>query len=409
MITRKKPELLCPAGDWERLKLAVAYGADAVYLAGTTYGMRSFAGNFTAEELPKAVAYAHEHGVRAHVTVNTMPRNNEVSELPAWLELLDDAKVDALILADLGAFQLAGKYAPHCERHVSTQQSIANWVCAQSWYDLGAKRVVLARELSLPEIREIREKVDPALEIETFCHGAMCVSYSGRCLLSNYMTGRDSNRGACAQPCRYQYTLMEEKRPGEYFPVFEDEKGTYIMNSRDMCMIDHLDDLMDAGVDCLKIEGRAKSSYYAAIVTGAYRHVLDDVWNGRPIDPVWRDEVEHVSHRPYATGFFYGEPGQYTEHGRYVREWQICAVVEECDESGLARMSLRNKFAAGDTVEIVGPDCKPFSVVVPLMKDMEGNELAEPRTPQSLFMMQLPKQVPVGAFVRHSVDLSAKD
>ncbi len=409
MIQRKKPELLCPAGDWERLKLAVAYGADAVYLAGTAFGMRSFAGNFTPEELPKAVAYAHDHGVKAHVTVNTMPRNEEVSQLPSWLELLDDARVDALILADLGAFQLAGKYAPHCERHVSTQQSIANWVCAQSWYDLGAKRVVLARELSLPEIREIREKVSPELEIETFCHGAMCVSYSGRCLLSNYMTGRDSNRGACAQPCRYQYTLMEEKRPGEYFPVFEDEKGTYIMNSRDMCMIDHLDDLMDAGIDCLKIEGRAKSAYYAAIVTGAYRHVLDDVWAGRPIDPVWRDEVEHVSHRPYATGFFYGQPGQYTENGRYIREWQICAVVESCDETGLAQLSLRNKFAAGDKVEIVGPDCKPFELTVPMMADLEGNALSEPRTPQSLFRMQLPKQVPAGSFVRHSVDLSARD
>ena len=405
----KKPELLCPAGDWERLKLAVAYGADAVYLAGTTFGMRSFAGNFTPEELPKAVAYAHEHGVRAHVTVNTMPRNNEVAQLPAWLELLDDAGVDALILADLGAFQLAGKYAPHCERHVSTQQSIGNWICAQSWYDLGAKRVVLARELSLAEIREIREKVSPELEIETFCHGAMCVSYSGRCLLSNYMTGRDSNLGACAQPCRYQYALMEEKRPGEYFPVFEDEKGTYIMNSRDMCMIDHLDDLMDAGVDCLKIEGRAKSGYYAAIVTGAYRHVLDDVAAGRPIDPIWRDEVEHVSHRPYATGFFYGEPGQYTDNGRYIREWQICAVVDSCDEAGNAVLSLRNKFKTGDTVEIVGPDCKPFSITVPEMEDMEGSVLLEPRTPQSLFKMKLPRPVPSMSFVRHAVELSARD
>ena len=409
MQYKRKPELLCPAGDWERLKLAVAYGADAVYLAGTTFGMRSFAGNFTPEELPKAVAYAHEHGVKAHVTVNTMPRNDEVVRLPAWLELLDDAKVDALILADLGAFQLAGKYAPHCERHVSTQQSIGNHICAQSWYDLGAKRVVLARELSLKEIREIREKVSPELEIETFGHGAMCVSYSGRCLLSNYMTGRDSNRGACAQPCRYQYALMEEKRPGEYFPVFEDEKGTYIMNSRDMCMIDHLDDLMDAGVDCLKIEGRAKSGYYAAIVTGAYRHVLDDVAAGRPIDPVWRDEVEHVSHRPYATGFFYGEPGQYTANGRYIRDWQICAVVESCDENGDAVLSLRNKFRAGDTVEIVGPDCKPFSVVVPGMEDMEGNVLPEPRTPQSQFKMRLPKPVPPMSFVRHAVELSARD
>lgn len=290
-MTRKKPELLSPAGDMEKLKMAVLYGADAVYLAGTSFGMRSFAGNFNDEELPQAVRFAHDHGVKVHVTVNTMPRNREADCLPAHLERLDAAGVDALILADLGAFTLAGKYAPHCQRHISTQQSVANYACAGAWYDLGAQRVVLARELSLEEIREIRARVPKELEIETFAHGAMCVSYSGRCLLSNYMTGRDSNRGACAQPCRYQYALMEEKRPGEYFPVFEDEKGTYIMNSRDMCMIDHLDDLMDAGVDCLKIEGRAKSAYYAAIVTGAYRHVLDDVAAGRAVDPVWRDEV----------------------------------------------------------------------------------------------------------------------
>ena len=289
----RKLELLSPAGDMEQLNMSVLYGADAVYLAGTSFGMRSFAGNFSPEELPGAVAFAHDHGVKVHVTVNTMPRNDEIVHLPEYLEQLDDAGVDALILADLGAFTLAGKYAPHCQRHVSTQQSIANYACAQSWFDLGASRVVLARELSLPEIRTIREKVDPKLEIETFGHGAMCVSYSGRCLLSNYMTGRDSNRGACAQPCRYQYALMEEKRPGEYFPVYEDEKGTYILNSRDMCMIDHLDDLMDAGVDCVKLEGRAKSGYYAAIVTGAYRHCIDAVAQGLTPDPVWRNEVDH--------------------------------------------------------------------------------------------------------------------
>ena len=235
-----KLELLSPAGDMERLEMAVRYGADAVYLAGTSFGMRSFAGNFDAEELPRAVKFAHEHGVKVHATVNTMPRNEEVRNLPAHLEMLQAAGVDALILADLGAFTMAGKYAPNCERHISTQQSIANYECAQAWFDLGAKRVVLARECSLPEIAEIRKKTDPKLEIETFGHGAMCVSYSGRCLLSNYMTGRDSNRGACAQPCRYQYALMEEKRPGEYFPVFEDEKGTYILNSRDMCTIDQI-------------------------------------------------------------------------------------------------------------------------------------------------------------------------
>ena len=408
-MTRRKPELLCPAGDWERLELAVAYGADAVYLAGTAFGMRAFAGNFSPEDLPRAVAYAHDRGVRVHVTVNTMPRNGEVERLPAYLEQLDAAGVDALILADLGAFTLAGKYAPRCERHVSTQQSIGNYETARAWYDLGARRVVLARELSLAEIAEIRAKTPPELELETFCHGAMCVSYSGRCLLSNYMTGRDSNRGACAQPCRYQYALMEEKRPGEYFPVFEDEKGTYILNSRDMCMIDHLDAVLDAGIDCLKIEGRAKSGYYAAIVTGAYRHVLDDVAAGRPVDPAWRDEVEHVSHRPYSTGFYFGQPGQYTANGRYIRDWQICAVVEACTPEGLATLSLRNKFAAGDTVEVVGPDSKPFSMVVPPMEDLEGNALLEPKTPQSRFTMRLPRPVPPLSFVRHAVALSAQD
>ena len=392
----------------ERLKMAVLYGADSVYLAGTSFGMRAFAGNFTPEELPLAVKFAHDHGVKAHVTVNIMPRNDEVAHLPAYLEQLQDAGVDALILADLGAFMMAGKYAPRCERHISTQQSIANYECAQSWFDLGAKRVVLARECSLKEVAEIRRKVDPALEIETFGHGAMCVSYSGRCLLSNYMTGRDSNRGACAQPCRYSYALMEEKRPGEYFPVFEDEQGTYILNSRDMCTIDHLKDLMDAGVDCIKIEGRAKSAYYAAIVTSAYRHVIDDIYAGREIDKGWRDEVDHVSHRIYSTGFYYGEPGQYVENSRYIREWQIVAKVESCDENGLALCSLNNKFHTGDVLEVVGPDVRPFEITAENITDEEGNSLEEPRTPQMKFYMQLPKQVPALSMIRRSVDLSAK-
>ena len=403
-----KIELLSPAGDMERLEMAVLYGADAVYLAGTSFGMRSFAGNFSPEELPKAVRYAHDHGVKVHVTVNTMPRNGEVDDLPEHLQRLDDAGVDALILADLGAFTMAGRYAPHCARHISTQQSIANYACAQSWFDLGAQRVVLARELSLEEIRTIRQKTSKELEIETFAHGAMCVSYSGRCLLSNYMTGRDSNRGACAQPCRYQYALMEEKRPGEYFPVFEDEQGTYIMNSRDMCMIDHIDDLMDAGVDCIKIEGRAKSAYYAAIVTGAYRHVIDAVAQGRPVAPVWRDEVEHVSHRIYSTGFYYGEPGQYVHNSRYIRQWQICAVVDGCGEDGMAVCSLRNKFRKGDVLEVVGPDLRPISFTVDEMTDLDGADLDEPRTPQMGFKLRLPVRVPAKSILRRAVDLSAK-
>ena len=404
----RKLELLSPAGDMDRLQMAVLYGADAVYLAGTSFGMRSFAGNFSPEELPRAVQFAHDHGVKCHVTVNTMPRNEEAARLPDYLQQLDDAKVDALILADLGAFTLAGKYAPHCQRHISTQQSIANYECAQAWFDLGASRVVLARELSLAEIHTIRQKVDPRLEIETFGHGAMCVSYSGRCLLSNYMTGRASNRGACAQPCRYQYALMEEKRPGEYFPVFEDEQGTYILNSRDMCMIDHLNDLMEVGVDCIKIEGRAKSAYYAAIVTGAYRHCIDDAFAGRPIDPVWREEVEHVSHRVYSTGFYYGEPGQYVANSRYIRDWQICAKVESCDANGIAVCSLNNKFRAGDELEVVGPDLRPFPIVAGNMSDLEGNPLEEPRTPQMKFTLPLPKPVPAHSILRRSVDLSAK-
>ena len=404
----KKIELLSPAGDMERLKMAVLYGADAVYLAGTDFGMRSFAGNFSPEELPKAVDFAHSHGVKVHVTVNTMPRNDEICRLPAHLEMLQSAGVDALIVADMGAFSLAGKYAPKCDRHISTQQSIANYECATAWYDLGATRVVLARELCLDEIAEIRAKTPKELEIETFGHGAMCVSYSGRCLLSNYMTGRDSNRGACAQPCRYQYALMEEKRPGEYFPVFEDDKGTYILNSRDMCTIDHIGALTDAGIDCIKIEGRAKSAYYAAIVTGAYRHVIDDLAEGRSVDPVWRDEVEKISHRVYSTGFYFGHPGQYTEHSRYIREYQVAAIVQSCDENGLALCSLRNKFMTGEELEIVGPDLRPFPVTVPQMQDLDGQALTEPRKPEMLFYMQLPCPVPPYSILRKKVDLSAK-
>lgn len=405
---RRKPEILAPAGDMERLYMAVDYGADAVYLAGTSFGMRSFAGNFSPEELPQAVAYCHGHGVKVHVTVNTMPRNAEAARLPDYLRQLDAVGVDALILADLGAFMQAGRYAPHCQRHVSTQCSIANYEAARAWYDLGAQRVVLARELSLAEIREIRAKTPPELELETFAHGAMCVSYSGRCLLSNYMTGRDSNRGACAQPCRYQYALMEEKRPGEYFPIEEDEKGTYILNSRDMCMIDHLDDVMDAGIDCIKLEGRAKSAYYAALVTAAYRHVLDDVAADRPVDQRWRDEVEKISHRHYSTGFYYGAPGQYTENSRYIREYQVCAIVLDCDAAGYATCSLRNKFSAGDTLELVGPDLAAFSFQAPEMTDADGAPLLQPRHPQMVFQIQLPRPVPPRSMLRRQVDLSAK-
>lgn len=403
---REKIELLAPAGDMERLKMAVAYGADAVYLAGTAFGMRAFAGNFAEEELYQAVAYCRAHGVDTHVTINTMPRCDEVKQLPQWLETLEDAGVSAVIVADLGAFRLAQKYAPHVQKHISTQASICNYETANAWYDLGASRVILAREVPLADIREIRAKTPRELEIEAFVHGAMCVSYSGRCLLSNYMTGRDSSRGACAQPCRYEYYLMEEKRPGEYFPVFEDGKGTYIMNSRDMCMIDHVAELMEAGLDSLKIEGRAKSAYYAAIVTGAYRHAIDAAAKGKPLDPVWREEVEKVSHRHYSTGFYYGYPGQFYEDARYIRDWQVAAIVQSCTPEGIATLSLRNKFRAGDQVEVVGPGCKPVQFAAPEMEDGDGMPLTEPKKPQMLFKMRLPHPVPPLSILRREVSLT---
>ena len=402
------PEVLAPVGDFERLTYAVNYGADAVYLGGTAFGMRASSANFDFDTMKKAVEYAHARDVKVYLTCNTLPLNSEVEQLSDYLKSARDAGVDAVIVADIGVLMEAKRVIPEVDIHISTQTGIVNYLTANELYKMGAKRVVLARELPLEDIRRIRDKTPPELEIEAFVHGAMCMSFSGRCLLSNYMTGRDASRGACAQPCRYQYALMEEKRPGEYFPVFEDEKGTYIMNSRDMCMIDHLDDLVAAGVDCLKIEGRAKSAYYAAIVTGAYRHCLDAAAAGEPLDPVWRDEVEHISHRHYATGFFYGQPGQYYENARYLRDWQICAVVTDCTPDGVATMSLRNKFAAGDTVEIVGPDTKPFTITVPPMRGPEGEVLLEPKTPQMTFTMELPRPVPPMSFVRHAVALSGR-
>ena len=397
---RNKIELLSPAGDMERLKMSLAYGADAVYLAGNDFGMRAFAGNFTPDEMERAVTLCHSYGASVHVTCNTMPRNDEVARLPEWLEYLQDLGVDAVILADVGVLSLLKRYAPRVKAHISTQASISNYQAASAWYDLGASRVILARELSLDEIREIRAKTPRELEIEAFVHGAMCVSYSGRCLLSNYMTGRDANRGACAQPCRYQYALVEEKRPGEYFPIGEDAGGAYIMNSKDMCMIDHIPELIDAGLDSLKIEGRAKSAYYAAVVTGAYRHAIDAALDGRPLDPVWRDEVEKVSHRPYSTGFYFGEPGQHTSHSRYVRDWQIMAVVTSCAPDGTALCELRNKLSAGDELELVGPGLKPVPVTVEGLTDGDGLPIPEARKPQMPFYFRLPIQAPPLSLLR---------
>lgn len=400
-------ELLSPAGGLDSLIAAVQTGADAVYMGFGAFNARRSAKNFTDEEFASAVAYCHLRGVRVFLTLNTLLTDRELEQAAESLRKASDMGVDAILVQDWGLLTLAREIVPDVPLHASTQMSLFTLGGANEAAALGLERVVLARELARDEIREICAGC-PA-QIEVFAHGALCMCYSGQCEMSAVVGERSGNRGACAQPCRYQYALMEEKRPGEYFPVFEDEKGTYIMNSRDMCMIGHLDDIMDAGIDCIKIEGRAKSEYYAAIVTGAYRHVLDEVAAGETPDPVWLDEVEHVSHRHYSTGFYYGQPGQYYDNSRYIRDWQVVAVVESCDANGMATLSLRNKFRAGDTVEVVGPDCKPFSMVVPEMRDAEGFTLLEPRNPRMIFTMQLPRSVPAMSFVRHAVDLSARD
>ena len=384
--------------------MAVAYGADAVYLAGQMYGMRSFAGNFSSEELAQAVTLCHSHGVKVHVTCNTMPRNPELEGLPRYLAFLQELGVDALIIGDIGVLSLAKRHAPKVSLHISTQASITNYQAALAWHQLGASRVILARELSLEEIREIRAKTPRELEIEAFVHGAMCVSYSGRCVLSNYMTGRDASRGACAQPCRYKYALMEEQRPGEFFPVEEDDRGTYIFNSKDMCMIDHISELMEAGLDSLKIEGRAKSAYYAAIVTGAYRHAINAAIAGSPLDPVWHSELDKVSHRPYSEGFYYGHPEQYVGDARYIRDWQVSAIVTSCSPDGRAVRSLRNKFQRGETLELVGPGIRPVSFPVADLADEGGFPIEEARTPQMALRLTLPCQAPPLSILRKQVE-----
>lgn len=399
----KKPELLSPAGDMERLQMAVAYGADAVYLAGSQFGMRAFAGNFRRPELEAAVALCHSHGVKIHVACNTMPRNEELAALPEYLQFLAGISVDALILGDTGVFALAKRYAPGVDLHISTQIGVTNYAAAQYWYEQGARRVILAREVTLEEAAEICARRPRGLKVEAFVHGAMCVSVSGRCVLSNYMAHRDASRGACAQPCRYRYALMEEHRPGEYFPVEEDAAGTYLFNSKDMCMITHIPELCSIGLDSLKIEGRAKSAYYTAAVTNAYRHAVDAAVSGQSLDPVWCMELEKVSHRPYSTGFWYGQPEQYIGDARYLRDWQVKAVILSCDPQGHALLSLRNKFGEGDQLELIGPKMRPVAFSVQGLQDADGIPLREARTPQMTVRLTLPCQVPPLSLLRQRV------
>ena len=354
---RYKPELLAPAGDMERLEAAVRYGADAVYLAGKDYGMRAAPGNFTREELKKAVQLCHAAGVRVHVTCNTLPRNHELRELPDFLSYCAEIGVDALIISDLGVLSLAREYAPNVDLHVSTQTGIVNYAAAKACRDLGAKRVVLAREVPLKEIKEIRANIPGGLELEAFAHGSMCVSFSGRCLLSNYMTGRDANRGQCAQPCRWEYFLTEKQRPQQHFTIVERGDGTYIMNSNDLCMIEHIPEMMDAGICSLKIEGRAKSAYYVACVTAAYRRAIDFFHEhpGEMLPHEILEETEKMSHQAYSPGFYFGgEPGQTTDRSHYTRNYQVAAVCAgRSGEYVLLRQ--RNKFLRGAQVDVLQP------------------------------------------------------
>ena len=389
-MIKKKPELLAPAGDMERLIMALHYGADAVYLAGRRFGMRAAAGNFSAEELKEACALAHAKGAAVHLTCNTLPREDELKNLPGFLEQAQDAGVDAFIIADLGVMDAAARYAPKVARHVSTQLGVINSAAANVLHNMGAERVVLARETTMHDIFEIRAKTPPELEIEAFVHGAMCVSFSGRCLLSNYLTGRDANRGACAQPCRWKYHLVEEKRPGEYFEITEDN-GTHIMNSRDMCMIEHIPELISAGVTSLKIEGRMKSAYYAAAVTNAYRHAIDCAVANEPLPQIWIDEVNKISHRPYCTGFYYGDIGQHYAEASYFSDAEICAVVEECDETGFALLSQRNRFCSGDTVELLTNDSEPIAFTAGSMINEAGEEISSTPHAMMRFKMKLPR------------------
>jgi len=384
-----KTELLSPAGDREKLEMALHYGADAVYLAGKQYGLRAFAGNFDEAELTEAVNLTHTYGAKAYVTVNILPHESQLGPLPAYLEQLSVSGADGLIIADLGVMAMAKKYAPNLPLHVSTQFGVVNSETANMLSDFGAGRIVVARELHLDEIASIRAHTPKKLEIEAFVHGAMCVSFSGRCLLSNYMTGRDGNGGVCAQPCRWKYHLMEETRPGQYFEITEDKNGTHIMNSRDMCMIGHLTELIDVGVSSLKIEGRMKSAYYAAMSTYAYRHALDDALAGRPFDSTWMEECNKISHRQYSTGFYFGEPGQYYPDNMYFSEADVAAVVESCDGCE-ARLTERNRFSVGDTLELVNRSEKPHRFTVTDLRDGEGNLIDCARHPMMALRMHLP-------------------
>lgn len=405
----KKHEVLAPAGDWECLSAAITYGADAVYLGSEIFGMRSSAAKFNDDLLKKAVMFAHENNVKVYLTCNTVPNNDEADKLSQFMVNVQDIGVDALIVSDFGTIMEAKKMAPKIPLHISTQAGVVNHKTANALYEIGARRIVLARELSLEDIKIIRDKTPQDLEFEFFVHGAVCMSFSGRCLISQYLVGRDANRGECAQPCRWAYHIVEEKRPGKYFPIIENEKGSYILNSRDLCLIEHLNKLSNAGISSFKIEGRAKSSYYVSVITNAYKiatDILEKNDNSQFEIPNWlKEEVKKVSHRHYHDGFLFGKPkqGQYYESGGYIRNYDVVAIVEYSDGEFIY-CTQKNKFSVGDIVEILQPKEKPFSFKVEKILN-EKKEFVE-SAPHSQMKIYIPSNIKIqkGSIIRKRIN-----
>lgn len=402
-----KPELLAPAGNLNKLKTAFTYGADAVYIGGEEFSLRAAADNFTVKEIAEGADYAKKLGKKVYLTANIIPHNKDIDEYEKYLAEVKNTGIDAVILSDMGMFDITKEVAPDLDIHISTQANNVNYRSAKKWYELGAKRVILAREMSLDEIKEIRERTQPELELEAFVHGAMCISYSGRCLLSNYMTERDSNQGACAHPCRWKYYLMEEQRPGEYMPVFENERGTFIYNSKDLCMIEHIDKLAESGLSSFKIEGRVKSEFYVATVVAAYRQAIDAYYadsENWKFDTRWYDELKKVSHRDYTTGFYFGRPGGTEQHyasSSYIRNYDMVGTVEEFDEKNMtAKVIQKNRFFVGDEVEFLCPDGSFFTQKISGITDENGEELTVANRPQSAVYIKTDKKAEKNSFMR---------
>lgn len=392
----RRPELLIPASSLEVLKIAVIYGADAVYIGGEAFGLRAKAKNFSMEEIREGIAFAHAHDVKVYITANILAHNGDLDGVREYFAELREIKPDALIISDPGVYMIAKDVCPEIERHISTQANNTNYGTYRFWYEQGAKRVVSARELSLAEIKEIRANIPDDLEIETFIHGAMCISYSGRCLLSNYFTGRDANQGACTHPCRWKYAVVEEKRPGEYLPVYENERGTYIFNSKDLCMIEHIPELMESGIDSFKIEGRMKTALYVATVARTYRRAIDDYKQSPELyreHMAWyQEQISNCTYRQFTTGFFFGKPSdeaQIYDNNTYVKEYTYLGIVGERNEEGLYRIEQRNKFSVGESIEVMKPDGANITVTVQRIVDEEGNDMESAPHPKQVLYIDL--------------------